>query len=277
MNCSAIGMLPRFGTTLGLFFVMACVHPALADDAPFLSTDPASVLAKGDKTVQQWITFGHGHVGKSFNSLETQTKFDYGASDRLQLALSLVYDWSRTRPPGEAAGTTSLIGMQAEAVWSVMATDRSPLGVAIAVDPSFNPASRGIAFRLLLTKYFSRFENVLDINFENNWDKDAASHWKSSSAVVFNYGLAHPIGKNWVVALEFGNEFAVDSQLTSADLSNVASTLFAGPTVQYDFGTGTVSLGVQTQLPISTGNNAVNGYTADVERWRVGLRFAHNI
>jgi hypothetical protein len=251
--------------------------PALADDAPFLGTDPASVMAAGDKSLQQWFSFAHGHSGESFSAIQTQTEFDYGVSDRLQVGLSLIYDWSRTRPPGEAASTTSLAGLQGEAIWSVLATDKSPLGVAIAVDPAFDASSRGIAFRLLLTKYFAHFENILDINFENNWAKDETGHWQSSSAIIFNYGLAHPINAHWTIGLEVGNEFAFDNLLTSADLGSSAATFFAGPTVQYDFGTGTIGLGIQTQLPFASGAHCAGAYTADAERWRVGFRYARAI
>lgn len=263
--------------TRALFLALATAVPASADDGAFLGTDPASVMAEGDKAVQQWISFGHGHAGESFSALQTQTEFDYGVSDRLQLSLSLIYDWSRTRPPEGPADSSSLIGVQGEAVWSVMATETNSIGVAIAVDPSYSPSSRGIAFRLLLTKYFSRFENVLNINFENNWEKDPAGHFQSSSAIIFNYGLAHPLGKHWVIALEFGNEFAFESALTKANPDKTASSFFAGPTVQYDFGTGSISFGAQTQLPFSTGATAVHGYTADTERWRLGFRYARAI
>lgn len=262
---------------LAVFALGAVICPALADDAPFLGTDPASVMGQGEKTVQQWFSFGHGHVGESYTFAESQTEFDYGVSDRLQLGISLLYDWSRTKPSGGPAVSTGLVGLQGEAIWQVMSADKSPLGLAIAVDPAFDPSSRGLAMRLLLTTYLAHFENVLDINFENNWDKDGAGHWQSSSAIVFNYGLAHALDKHWTIGVEFGNEFALHSLLTSADLGSIASTFYAGPTVQYACAFATISLGIETQLPISSGENAINGYTADAERWRVALRLARSI
>lgn len=253
------------------------MSPALADDAPFLGTDPASVMGQGEKAVQQWFSFAHGHSGESYSGFETQSEFDYGVSDHLQLSLSLLYDWNRSKPSGGSASSTGLVGMQGEAIWQVAPADKEPLGLAIAVDPAFDPSSRGLAVRLLFTTYIAHFENVLNINFENNWDKDGASHWQSSSAIVFNYGLAHALDKHWTLGVEFGNESAFDSLLTGVNLGSIASTFYAGPTVQYACTFATISFGVETQLPISSGNNIVKGYTADAERWRMALRLARAI
>jgi len=267
-----------------MVWVLAALCPAIAfwtqaaaDDAPFLGTDPASVLDKGEKAMQQWLVFSHGHAGESYNAIQSETEFDYGLSDRLQLALSLLYNWSRTKPGGEAASSSSLAGLHGEAVWSVTSADKSPLGIAIAVDPAFNPSSRSLAVRLLLTKYLAHFENVLDINFENDWDKDPGGHWQPSSAISFNYGLAHPLNKHWTVAFEFGNEFAFDHILSLAGLNATAKTFYAGPTVQYECEHATFTLGVQTQLPLSSGNKVVNGYTADAERWHLAFRVSRAI
>ena len=251
--------------------------PALADDAPFLGTDPASVMGQGEKAVQQWVSFAHGHSGESHSGFETQTEFDYGVSDHLQLSLSLLYDWTRSKPSGRPANTTDLVGVQSEAIWQVASADKEPLGLAIAVDPAFDPSSRGLAVRLLFTTYIAHFENVLNINFENNWDKDSASRWQSSSAIIFNYGLAHALDKHWTIGVEFGNESAFDSLLTGVNLGSIASTFYAGPTLQYACAFATISFGVETQLPISSGDNIANGYTADAERWRMALRLARSI
>ncbi|GAA0538738.1 hypothetical protein FHS83_003615 [Rhizomicrobium palustre] len=267
----------RIEISAGIFAALLLGAPAVADDAPFLGTDPASVMAKGEKSIQQWLVFGHGHCKESFNSFQSQTEFDYGVTDRLQVAVSLLYDWDRTHPQGEASVQTSLVGLQGEAVWSVIAPDKGPLGVAIAVDPAFNPSSRAIAFRLLFTTYVAHFENVLNINFENSWDKDGFGHWQDSSAIVFNYGLAHALNKNWTLGVEVGNEFAFNAMLGNADLGTLASTFYAGPTVQYAGETATISLGVQTQLPLSTGDHVENGYRVDAERWRVALRVSRSL
>lgn len=267
----------RFTAWLFGLLCSVLVGPALADDAPFLGTDPASVMAPGEKAVQQWLVFGHGHARESYSALQSETEFDYGVSDRLQLSLSLLYNWTRTKPSGEAASSSSLVGLHGEAVWSVTTTDKSPLGIALAIDPAFNSSSRSVAVRLLLTKYLARFENVLNINFENNWDKDLAGHWQPSSAISFNYGLAHPLNKHWTIALEFGNEFAFDHILSLTGLSTTAHTFYAGPTVQYECEQATFSLGVQTQLPFSSGDKVVNGYTADAEHWHLAFRVSRAI
>ncbi len=255
----------------------AAITPAAADDDPFLGTDPASVLAAGDALAQQWLDWNTGQTGASFNAFESQAEFDYGVTDRLQLALTLVYDWRRAHPNGQPADTDSLPGLAAEAIYIVTPTDASPVGIALALDPAFNGRSRGVAFRLLLQKYLWGFENVLNINFEDDWDKDETSNWTASSGITFNYGLAYALDRNWTAALELGNEFAFDALLSDGRFHDLTSTFFLGPTIQYDCDAGVVTLGMQAQLPWSSGANAVGGYKADAERFRIGLRLTRAI
>ena len=257
--------------------ILMMLTPALADDAPFLDTDPASVMAKGDHAIVQWLSFAHGHAGESYNALESLTEFDYGLSDRIQLSATLAYDWDRTRPAGEAAATTSLIGAQAEAIFILAPTDKSPVGIALAVDPSFAPSTRAIALRMLLTKYTGGFEHVLNINIENGWEKDGPG-WSEASTIDLNYGLGYAIDKHWTVALEVGNQFAFSRLVTAVDFHDAGTTIFAGPTVEYARGAATVTLGLRAQLPLASGGgNVVNGYRADAERWRAGLRILRTL
>ena len=264
----------RFAAAVALCLA---VLPATADDAPFLGTDPASVLPKGDVLVQQWLSWANGQSGQSYNAFESLSEFDYGLTDRVQLALTLAYDWERTRPPGGPAETSSLVGLQGELIYIVAPTDQSPVGIAVAIDPAFNPATRGVAFRILLTKYLWGFEHVLNVNFENAWEKDGVGGWQQSGAVVFNYGLAAALDKHWTVGLEFGNQFTFNRLVTAVNFKDAGTTLYLGPTLEYDGSFAVVTFGVQAQLPVANGKNAVNGYTADAERWRAGLRISRAI
>ncbi len=249
----------------------------MADDAPFLGTDPASILPKGGHQVQQWLSWAGGHSGESYNAFESLTEVDFGLTDRVQLAATLAYDWDRTRPPGEPAATTSLVGVQGEAIFILAATDKNPVGIALAIDPAYDTASRGIAVRLLLTKYFWGFEHVLNINFENGWEKDDTGTWIGNGAVEFNYGLGYAIGQHWTVGLEVGNQFTFDRLVTSVNFKDAGTAVFLGPTIEYDCATVIVTAGMQAQLPVASGRTVVNDYRSDAERWRAGLRFTRAI
>ncbi len=272
-----MGTLPaRAYITAAIAFVLSA-GTAIADDAPFLGTDPATVVAKGELYGQQWLSWSGGHTGASYNDFQSQTELDYGLTSRLQLALTLIYDWNRTQPAGAPADVQSLPGLAAEAIYIVLPTNTSPIGLALAVDSAFDSQSRGVAFRVLLTKYLFGFENVLNINFEDDWTKDETGYWGGSSAITFNYGIAHTLGDGWTVALELGNEFALDELLTDGRFHAEANTFFFGPTLQYDCEFVIATMGVQAQLPWSNGTNAARGYTEDVERFRVGLRLSRTI
>lgn len=271
------------GRLRGWAFIVATIalvfsgSTAMADDAPFLGTDPASVAAKGEIYGQQWLNWCGGHSGESYNDFQSQTEFDYGLTNRLQLALTLDYDWNRTQPLGGSADIQALPGLGAEAIYVVLPTNKNPIGLALAVDSAFDSQSHGAAFRVLLTKYLFGFENVLNINFEDDWAKDATGYWGGSSAITFNYGIAHALDNGWTVAFELGNEFAFDELLTDGRFHAEANTFFFGPTLQYDCEFVTATMGMQAQLPWSNGTNATRGYTNGVERFRVGLRLSRTI
>jgi hypothetical protein len=251
--------------------------PALADDAPFLNTDPASVMSKGDKALQQWINGAYGHSGESYGAFQSLTEFDYGLTDRIQIAGTLAYSWDRTRMPGGPTETASIVGVQGEMVYLLAATDKNPVGIALAIDPAFDPSTRAIALRLLLTKYTGGFEHVLNINFDNGWEKNGTGGWDESGAVTINYGLGYALNKNWTVALEMGNQFAFGRLVTAVNFEDAGATFFIGPTVQYDCPLAAVSFGVQAQLPLASGGNVSGGYRTDAERWRASLRIARSI
>lgn len=265
-------MTPLRTSIVGAFMLLWPTTAAIADEAPFLSTDPVSVPAKGEIDIQQWLNWASGHTSASYNDLLSQTEFDYGVTDRLQLALTLVYDWNRTRPAGGPADIQRVPALAAEAIYVLLPVDKNPIGVALAVDPGFDAKSRGIAFRVLLEKYLWGFENVLNVNFENDWEKDGTNHWEASSGISFNYGIARKVDEHWTVALELGNEFDFDELLTSDHLRAEANTFFLGPTLQCEWERTTVTLGMQAQLPWSSGPNASRGYTTEAERFRVGVR-----
>lgn len=269
---TAPASLAAFVTAFSLFAVAAA-----ADDAPFLGTDPASVLPQGGHAVQQWLSWAGGHTGESYNAFEAVTEYDYGLTDRVQLAATLAYDWDRTRPLGGPPVSTSLAGIQGEAIFILAAIDKNPLGVALAIDPAYNSASRGIAVRLLLTKYFWGFEHVLNINFENGWENNNTGLQVENGAVAFNYGLGYAVDPHWTVSFEAGNQFTFDRLVTSVNFKDAGIAVFLGPTVEYDCAAVIITAGVQAQLPVASGGNVVKGYRTDAERWRAGLRFSRSI
>jgi hypothetical protein len=261
----------------GAFCLAALLQPALADGDPFLATDPSTVAAAGETDLQQWFSWHSGHTGEGFQEFESLSEVDYGLTDRLQLALTLAYDWSRVRPPGSPALAQDFAGLQGEVIYVLLPVEQSPLGLSLAVDPYVNAAERGIAFRLLLEKDLFGLQNVLDVNFENSWERQGPGDWRGSSGLAINYGIAYPLTPRWTVALEFGNERGFDTVFTDFGLRQESSSFFLGPTLQYDCALAVVTLGLQAQLPWATGQDAVHGFTPAAERLRLGLRLARAI
>jgi len=262
---------------IGAICLTLMLQPACADSDPFLGTDPTQLPAAGEVDLLQWASWRTGHQGESYNELQSQTEVDYGLTDRIQLALTLEYDWSRERPPASPEVRMDFAGLAGEVIFVLLPVAHAPLGLALAVDPAFNPAERGIDFRLLLEKNIFGLQHVLNINQENVWERLGPGDWTGSSGLSFNYGVAYALAPQWKVALEFGNERGFDSLFGDLSLRQQSNTFFLGPTLQYDCELMVVTLGMQAQLPWASGRDAVHGYTPGAERFRLGLRLARQI
>jgi hypothetical protein len=266
----------KLGQVLGLFCLSLPWQQAWADGDPFLGTDPPMVAAAGERDLQQWLSWRSGHTGEGFQDFESLTEFDYGLTDRLQLALTLAYDWNRVKPPGSPALAQDFVGLAGEVIAVLLPVEQSPLGLSLALDPYLNAAERGIDVRLLLQKDILGLQNVLDINLENGWERLGPGNWQGSSGLSFNYGIAYPLDPQWTVALEFGNERSFNRLFTDGG-GEASNSFFLGPTLQYDGALAVVTLGMQAQLPWASGPGARDGFTPDTERFRLGLRFAREI
>jgi len=262
---------------LGVICLALTLQPACADSDPFLGTDPAQVSAAGEAGLQQWLSWRTGHQGESYNEFQSQTEVDYGLTDRIQLALTLEYDWSRERPPASPEVRMDFAGLAGEVIFLLLPVEKSPFGLALAVDPAFNPAERGIDFRLLLEKNLFGLQHVLNINLENLWERQGPGDWAGSSGLSFNYGVGYALTPRWTLALEFGNERGFDTLFSDLSLRQQSNTFFLGPTLQYDCEAVVVTLGMQAQLPWASGSGALHGYTPGAERFRLGLRLARAI
>src|SRR5215472_3322429 len=79
-------------------------RPAFADDdAPFAWLYTTEVGKQGEVEVEEWLTLGTGRFQESYDALAGRTELEYGASERLSLALYANYDWTRVVPQGAAA------------------------------------------------------------------------------------------------------------------------------------------------------------------------------
>jgi len=256
---------------------------ARADDRPFAFAYTTDIEAKGEKEIEQELTWSSGHAHEAFQALESRTEFEYGFTDNFQGSFYLNYDWSRTHDHAllGPAETTSLPGVSGEFIYRFMNVYFDPFGFALYAEPSIGNGTRSFELKALFQKNFLNddLRVVLNINAEDRWEKNSLGHYDQSSALEFYTGAAYNVTPDLSVGVELDNERGYDGLIIGSSSTYSENAYFAGPTIQYIGHPVRVILGVQAQLPWAsepthTPGAIVDGYLAGAERFRARLRFA---
>ena len=266
---------------LSVFALLA--NAAKADDRPFAMAYTTDLETQGEREIEQEITWSSGHAREAFQEIESRTEFEYGITDDFQSSFYLNYDWSRARPhsPLGPAKTSSLPGVSGEFVYRLMNVYFDPIGLALYVEPSIGNGTRSFEVKALLQKNFlnDRLRFALNINAEDNWDKNGLGQYDQTSALEFFSGVAYNVTPEWSIAAELDNERGFDGLILGGPSRHVESATFAGPTISYVGHPFRVVLGAQVQLPWAsdpthTPGALDHGYLSAAERFRVRLRIA---
>ena len=264
---------------------LATGRPALADDRPFITLYTTDLLPAHEAELEQTFRWASGHAHESFNEFISNSEFEYGITDNLQGELYLNYEWSRTRPhdPLSPAENENLTGVSGELIWRVMSPYSDPFGLAFYVEPSVFNGQHGLEFKIIGQKNFldDALRTVVNVNFENTCTKDAG-RWSKESALEFDFGVAYNVTPHWAIGAEFDNERGFDGLILGGPATESADAYFLGPTVQYADEGYRIVFGAQVQLPIATNPGGtpgpvVDGFTADAEHFRMGVRIAKEL
>jgi len=264
---------------------MGLTQPAIADDRPFITLYTTDLLPAHESELEQTFRWFSGHANESFNEFASNSEYEYGITDNLQGEVYLNYDWSRTRPhdPLGPAENENLTGVSGELIWRVMSPYTDSFGLAFYVEPSIYDGQHGLEVKIIGQKNFldDAFRTVANINFEDTWKKDAGL-WTKESALEFDFGVAYTLVPSWAIGLEFDNERGFDGLILGGPASESSNAFFLGPTVQYASDGYRIVFGAQAQLPIATDPSGVpgavvDGFTADAEHFRMGVRIAKEL
>lgn len=256
---------------------------AWADDRPFAFAYTTDIEAKGEKEIEQEITWSSGHANEAFQEIESRAEFEYGITDDFQGSFYLNYDWSRARLhlPPRPAETSNVSGIAGEFIYRLTNVYFDPIGLALYAEPSIGNGTRSFEVKALLQKNFlnDRLRFALNINAEDRWNKNGLGHYDQTSALEFYSGLAYEVTPEWNIAAEFDNERGFDGLILGGSPRYSENAYFAGPTLQYVGHPFRVMLGAQAQLPWAddpthTPGALSHGYLSGAERFRVRLRIA---
>ncbi len=254
-----------------------------ADEQPFVTLYTTDLEEQDTIEAEQWLAGAWGHSHESFRSFESRTEFEFGIASNIQGSLYLNYDWSRSRPytPGSPTDRDSFAGVSGELVYRLLDDERDPFGLALYVEPTWGVEERELETKILLQKNIlgEALRFVVNINFEDNWDRDAGT-WEKASALELCAGVAYMPTPQWTFSAEFSNEHEYDGLLLGGSAHEQSSSYYAGPTIQYSLDPITITLGAQAQLPWADGNapgTVEHGFASSAERYRVLLRLSTDL
>jgi hypothetical protein len=224
------------------------------------------LLPQGKYELEQWATWrAHKAIGE-FDVVEGRTEFEYGVSDRLQVAAYLNYEWARayhdnvitgtTLAPetlanlsvgaNEHLNTTRFTGVSLEGIYRILSPYIDPVGVAVYVRPTVGTDFREQESRLILQENFHDDRLVFAFNggVVEDWrsipstaystpaSDTATRQWTSSASVNLGLAGAYRFAPSWSAGLEMQNERGFRSaNFFSSGRTDVA--YYLGPSMHY--------------------------------------------
>ncbi len=282
---------------------------ASAEESMFGFVYTTDLLPQGAKEVEQWMTWRHQKIGGSFDQLEGRTEFEYGLTDRLQVALYLNYAWMQGFHNGPFGATTPseqfadyqagpddhfnqprFVGVSGEAIYRILSPYTDAVGLAVYTEPTFGKNFFEIENKIILQKNF--FDDLLTVAFNFTYAPEfrylldpadptgIASSWQEETDVNFAIAVSYRFIENWSAGFEFVNEREFNS-FTFNHESN--SGYYLGPTLHYGGERFFVTATALWQMPWATAHTdtvpgaLVNGYILDndFERFRLRLKVGY--
>jgi uncharacterized protein DUF6662 len=279
---------------------------AFAGEAQFGFVYTTDLMPMGKKEVEQWLSWRHQKIGGRFDLLESRTEIEYGVTDRLQVALYGIYDWTQSFHNGPFGATTPaepfsdystgpddhfsagrFVGIAGEEIYRVLSPYTDPVGLALYEEPTVGPKFFESESKLILQKNF--LDDTLVLAF--NWtyapefrllpadlgNGMITNSWQEETDVNANFGASYRFMRNWSGGFEMLNEREFNS-FNFTEQTN--SGYFLGPSFHYGGKTFFVSATFLEQLPWATVHAAtvpgavVDGrdYDNDFEKYRVRVK-----
>jgi hypothetical protein len=280
---------------------------ALAEESMFAFVYTTDLLPQGGKEIEQWLTWRHKKIDGYYNQLEGRTEFEYGLTDRLQVALYLNYAWSEafhngpfgaTTPPEQFADFTvgsddhfsksRFVGVSSEAIYRILSPYTDAFGLALYTEPTIGKNFFELENKVILQK--NLFDDLLTIAFNFTYapefrflpgdDDPTVSNWQEETDVNFSLAMSYRFMANWSAGFEFLNE----REYNSFDFSRLSNSgYYLGPTLHYGGERFFVTATALWQMPWATAHtDTVPGALEigfvldnDFERFRLRIKAGH--
>lgn len=298
--------------TLALVFAAPLLGPgstAIAEESMFGFVYTTDLLPQGATEVEQWVTWRHKKLGGYYNQLEGRTEFEYGLTDRLQVAVYANYAWMRanqngpfgaTTPseqftdfassPDRAFGKSRFVGVSGEAIYRILSPYTDFIGLAVYTEPTFGDNFFELENKIILQKNFFDDRLTLAFNFTyapefryvlaDPTDNTSGRSWNNETDVNFGFATSYRFIDNWSAGFEFQNE----REYNSFNFNRQSNGgYYLGPTIHYGGEKFFFTVTALKQMPWATAHSdtvpgaLVNGIIGDndFEKFRFRLKVGY--
>jgi hypothetical protein len=295
----------RLGAAVAATFSLVS-FAASAEESMFAYVYTTDLLPQGAKEVEQWMTWRHQKIAGTYDQLEGRTEFEYGLTDRLQVALYLNYNWTQayhngpfgaTTPPEQFAdyypgpddhfNQSRLAGVSGEAIYRILSPYTDVFGLALYTEPTVGKNFFEVENKIIVQKNF--LDDLLTVAFNFTYAPEfrnlldpadptgVASSWQEETDINYALAVSYRFVENWSAGFEFVNEHEYNGFIFNNE-SN--SGYYLGPTLHYGGERFFVTVTALWQMPWATAHSdtvpgaLVNGYILDndFEKFRFRLK-----
>jgi hypothetical protein len=279
---------------------------ASAEESVFAYVYTTDLLPQGAKEVEQWMTWRHQKIAGTYDQIEGRTEFEYGLTDRLQVALYLNYNWTQayhngpfgaTTPPEQFAdfypgpddhfNRARLVGVSGEAIYRILSPYTDVFGLALYTEPTVGKNFFEVENKIVVQKNF--LDDLLTVAFNFTYAPEfrnlldpadptgTATGWQEETDINYALAVSYRFIENWSAGFEFVNEHEYNGFVFNHE-SN--SGYYLGPTLHYGGERFFVTMTALWQMPWASAHSdtvpgaLVNGYILDndFERFRFRLK-----
>jgi len=221
-----------------------CVVLATAEagNRRFAYSYETATMAAGTAELESWVTYKTDKDSDpDFQRFDIRHEFEYGVTDRLQLAFYFL-DW-RYEENAKEGGTTTFQNVAVEGIYNLTNPNTSPFGTALYGEVKGSSEFFELEGKFLLQKNLGPWMFVYNVGGELVWEdryENDEAEFKQS------FGVAYQLDPSWALGIEALHEIEIADAEEWGD-----SAVYVGPNLSWrkgDFGLTTAAMWQATDL-----------------------------
>ena len=204
--------------------LLATAAMASAGSRRFAYSYETTTMPAKAMELESWVTWKTQLPSDGdFERFDIRHEFEYGVTDRLQLAFYFL-DWRYEESSGND-GETTFHDVAVEAIYNLTNPNTSPFGSAIYGEIKGSGDFIELESKFLLQKNYGAWMFVYNIGGEIEWEHD---YDDDEAELMQSLGVAYQLNPSWSLGAEVLHEIAVPDVDTLGD-----SGVYAGPNASW--------------------------------------------